>query len=231
MGGKVYELKVKDLAGSYLSDYGITRLFVDLTPQESRDYNKLYGKFRSYLQSRKIVLKSPEDFRKFIMMTGRDREAREALLARNQALSIALNSSSKIKALRGILSSNPEKRILVFTQHNSLVHRISREFLVPAITYKTAKKERSEILDRFRTGKYRVVVTSKVLDEAIDVPEATVAVILSGTGSGREFVQRLGRILRKRKGKKAKLIEIVSKGTTETGMSRRRRRRHDREAR
>jgi superfamily II DNA or RNA helicase len=67
-------------------------------------------------------------------------------------------------------------------------------------------------------------VTSEVLDEGVDVPDASLAVILSGTGSSRQFVQRLGRVLRKMKGKQARLVELVSRGTAETQISRRRRR-------
>jgi len=66
------------------------------------------------------------------------------------------------------------------------------------------------VLKGFKDGKYRAVVTSKVLDEGIDVPDASLGVIVSGTGSSREFIQRLGRLLRKSHGKeKARLIEIV----------------------
>jgi superfamily II DNA or RNA helicase len=111
---------------------------------------------------------------------------------------------------------------IIFTQHNKLVHRIAQRFLIPYITHVTPKDERKEILDNFREGKYRLIVTSKVLDEGVDVPDATQAIILSGTGSTREFIQRLGRILRKREGKKAKLIEIVTRNTAEMKMSSRR---------
>ena len=58
-------------------------------------------------------------------------------------------------------------------------------------------------------------MTSKVLDEGVDVPDANIGVILSGSGSRREFVQRLGRILRKKGDKKAVLYEIVSEGQSE----------------
>ena len=67
------------------------------------------------------------------------------------------------------------------------------------------------------------VVTSKVLNEGVDVPDANVAVVISGSGSVREHVQRLGRILRQRDGKRALLYELVSAGTTETQTSERRR--------
>ena len=87
-----------------------------------------------------------------------------------------------------------------------------RDFLIPAITHHTPVKERHDILQRFRTGDYPVVVTSRVPNEGIDVPEASIAIVLSGTGSRREYVQRLGRILRRREGKQAVLYEVVAEG-------------------
>jgi superfamily II DNA or RNA helicase len=156
------------------------------------------------------------------MRSGRDQNARQALLARNKARDVALNSVSKMEELRAILKNHTDGRLFIFTEHNKLVHKISKEFLIPAITYRTAGKERTEILDRFRSGVYRAVVTSKVLDEGIDVPEADVGVILSGTGSERAFIQRLGRILRKKEGKEAILYEIVSAETSEVNIAKRR---------
>lgn len=224
VGGKVYELAVQDLAGRHLSDYDLERIQVDLTSEEQAEYDREHKVFKDYLASRRLVLRTPRDFTRFIMRTGRDPAAREALLARNRAIDIALNSQSKLEALEKILLENPSDSTIIFTQHNKLVHRITRDFLIPCITHMTPKDERAEILDNFRDGKYRLIVTSKVLDEGVDVPDATQAVILSGTGSSREFIQRLGRVLRKREGKRAKLIEIVSRDTTETRMSWRRKR-------
>ena len=76
----------------------------------------------------------------------------KSLLARNKALEISLNSDAKIEALEKILQSNPNERILIFTQHNQLVHKISKRFLLPYITYRTDKDERHKILDGFRDG-------------------------------------------------------------------------------
>jgi len=224
VGGKVYELAVQDLAGRHLAEYDLERVYVDLTPEEKGEYDREHKVFTDYLASRGLALRTPTDFTRFIMRTGRDPAAREALLARNRAMDIALNSQSKLEALKKILLENPSGSTIIFTQHNKLVHRIAREFLIPCITYMTPKDERIEILDNFRDGKYRLVVTSKVLDEGVDVPDATRAIILSGTGSSREFIQRLGRVLRKREGKRAKLVEIVSRETAETRMSWRRKR-------
>ncbi|MGB9134416.1 MAG: DEAD/DEAH box helicase family protein, partial [Candidatus Bathyarchaeia archaeon] len=202
VGNIVYELETDDLAGTHLSHYTLEKVFVDLTPEEQAGYDVNIGVFQSYLRAKNIRLRGARDFQKFIMRTGSDPKAREALLARNRALDTALNASSKIDALRDLLTRNPKEKVLIFTQHNKLVHKISREFLIPAVTHETSKEERSEILGRFRSGTYMRVVTSRVLDEGIDVPDATLGVILSGTGSSREFIQRLGRLLRKQEGKR-----------------------------
>src|SRR5256712_854672 len=225
IGGVVYRLKPEDLAGRYLSDYALERVNVELTKEEKEEYETNYRLFTDYLEANRIWMRSPLDFQKFIMRTARDPQARRALLARNRALSIAFNSQAKVDKLEEILRSNPEERILIFTQHNDLVYRISRRFLLPFITHTTSKDERHEVLKGFREGRFRALATSKVLDEGIDVPEASIGVIVSGTGSSREFIQRLGRLLRKSEGKgQARLIELVSSETSETRTSSRRKR-------
>jgi superfamily II DNA or RNA helicase len=224
IGGVVYRLNSEDLAGRFLSNYKIEKLTVELTEEEKAEYERDYQIFTDYLERNRIWLRSPRDFQRFIMRTSRDSQARQALLARNRAILIAFNSQAKIDKLEEILHSNPDDRILVFTQHNDLVYRISRRFLIPFITHTTAKEERYEVLKGFREGRFRAIVTSKVLDEGIDVPEASVGVIVSGTGSSREFVQRLGRLLRKSEEKgEARLIELVSRETSEIRTSKRRR--------
>jgi superfamily II DNA or RNA helicase len=129
-----------------------------------------------------------------------------------------------VEYLKGLLEENRDEKAIIFTRHNKLVYRISREMLIPAITHQTPREEREEILDGFKAGRYLRVVTSQVLDEGVDVPDASLAVILSGTGSTRQFIQRLGRVLRKKGDKQAKLVELVSMGTAETRTSRRRKR-------
>jgi superfamily II DNA or RNA helicase len=222
IGGKVFEKKVKDLSGEHLSPFRLQKIAVELTAEEQIEYKRNQGIFTDYLRRCNITIRTPLDFQKIVIRSGRDPNARKALLARNKARDIALNSVSKLEKFREILKKHTESRLFIFTEHNKLVHIISKEFLIPAITYRTATKERAEILDRFRSGVYKAVVTSKVLDEGIDVPEADVGVILSGTGSGRAFIQRLGRILRKKEGKEAVLYEIVSTDTSEMNTAKRR---------
>ena len=224
VGGKVFEKRVKDLTGEHLSPFRLEKIVVELTDEEKEEYAKNQKVFSDYLARIKPHYQNPADFQKLVMRSGRDPNARKALLARNKARDIAYNSISKIGKLSEILKKHNESKIFIFTEHNKLVHRISTEFLIPSITYRTTSKERSETLDRFRSGIYRAVVTSRVLDEGIDVPDAYVGIILSGTGSERAFIQRLGRILRKKEGKKAVLYEIVSAETSETNTARRRKR-------
>jgi superfamily II DNA or RNA helicase len=224
VGGKVFEKNVKDLIGTHLSPFRLEKITVELTEDEKVEYEKNQKVFSDYLARIKLTIRGPADFQKLVMRSGRDPGARRALLARNRARDISYNSISKIGKLSEILKKHNDGKIFIFTEHNKLVHIISKQFLIPSITYRTAGKERSETLDRFRSGAYRAVVTSKVLDEGIDVPDADVGIILSGTGSERAFIQRLGRILRKKEGKEAVLYEIVSAETSEVNTARRRKR-------
>jgi superfamily II DNA or RNA helicase len=224
VGGKVFEKRVKELTGKHLSIFRLEKIVVELTEEEQEEYETNQKIFSSYMARINLTIRSPADFQKLVMRSGRDPEARKALLARNKARDIAYNSISKMGRLSEILKKHNESKIFIFTQHNKLVHQISRAFLIPSITYRTTSKERSETLDRFRSGLYRAVVTSRVLDEGIDVPDADVGVILSGTGSERAFIQRLGRILRKKEGKEAVMYEIVSAETSEVNTAKRRKR-------
>ncbi|MDR1993251.1 MAG: DEAD/DEAH box helicase family protein [Nitrososphaerota archaeon] len=223
VGDLVYSVSVDVLlAGKHLSEYTYEKIAVDLTPSEQQNYMEHMAVFRNYVVSRHLVLKSALDFQRFIMSTGRDPQARAALLARNRALKIAVNSEAKLELLAQKLTVYEDEKILIFTLYNDLVYTISRRFLIPAVTYQTPREERRAILANFGSGKYRVIVTSQVLDEGVDVPDASVGIMLGGTGSKREFVQRLGRLLRKKDGKTAKLLEIISKETVEVNISRRR---------
>jgi len=223
IGGVVYEAGHEELTGTYIAPYEYRKVYVELTPEERGKYDRLWSVYTGYLERHNMQMRSEEDFQKLIMRSAFDPGAREAILARNRALKIALNSEAKMQFLAEKLRESNEKT-LVFTLHNSLVYAISRRFLVPAITHKTSGEERRLILAKFKSGEYRAIVTSQVLDEGLDVPDASRGIILSGTGSPRQLVQRLGRVLRKGEGKVAVLYEVVSRETKDVDFSRRRRR-------
>ena len=196
VGGKVFELKPDDLAGTHLANYMLKRITIPLSDEERALYERNIAVFKNFISSRNIRLRSPEDFRKVIMRTGVDDEAYNALKSWDAARKIAFNSKNKLIKLKEILEEHRGDKIIIFTRHNELVYRISRMFLIPPITYRTKKEERRAIIDGFKKGKFKAIVSSQVLDEGIDVPDANVGIIMSGSGSVREFIQRLGRILR-----------------------------------
>jgi superfamily II DNA or RNA helicase len=105
--------------------------------------------------------------------------------------------------------------MIIFTDDNTFAYQIGRQFLLPVITHKTKAAERKQMLQAFREGELRVLVTSKVLNEGVDVPAASIGVVMSGSGAVREHVQRLGRILRRLPGKRAILYELIAQNTNE----------------
>jgi superfamily II DNA or RNA helicase len=230
-GGVVFEIHPTELAkNKHLASYEIKRMHVELTTREQNEYQRNFGAYQLCLKKLGIRMNYHGSFRRLIMMSTKNKIARDALIARNRAMDIAMNSKSKLEVLRNILSENRGVKTIIFTQHNSLVYSISNEFFIPAITHRTDKLERKDVLSGFRDGRYLAIVTSKVLDEGVDIPDAKLGIIVSGTGSGREYIQRLGRLLRPKLARsdgvdqKAKLIEIISSNTRETGTSERRKR-------
>ncbi|SFR68823.1 DEAD/DEAH box helicase [Halogeometricum limi] len=224
VGPKVYDRSVDDLAGEHLADYEVRRVEVDLTPEERDRYEEAQGTFVDYLKRSNLSFRSGADYQKLVMRSGSDPRAREALLAKQRARRIMMNADAKVERLGRILDRHREDRVIVFTAHTDLVYRLSERYLLPAITSETGAEERRELLERFRDGTYSRVVAANVLDEGVDVPDANVAVILAGSGSEREFTQRLGRILRpKVDGGSAILYELVSSETAEERVADRRR--------
>jgi superfamily II DNA or RNA helicase len=224
VGDRLVSLTPDDLAGDHLADYEIRRLEVELTPEERERYEERQGVFVDYLKRSNITFRSGSDYQELVKRSGTDPEAREALLAKQDAREIMMNSEGKVRACRRLLDRHREDRVIVFTAHTDLVYRLSERFLLPAITAETSAPERREILQRFRQGEYSRVVSANVLDEGVDVPDANVAILLSGSGSEREFTQRLGRVLRpKADGGTALLYEVVSSETAEERVADRRR--------
>lgn len=224
VGSLVHRLSVDDLAGEHLAPYDIKRLTVSLTADERERYEKAQGTFTDYLKRSNLTLREGSDYQKLVMRSGNDPKAREALLAKQRAREIMMNADGKIDELTKILDRHRNDRVLVFAVSTDFVYRLAERFLIPAITHQTGASERREILDRFRDGRYSRVVTANVLDEGVDVPDANVGVVLAGSGSEREFTQRLGRILRpKEEGGRALLYEVVTEETAEERVARRRR--------
>jgi superfamily II DNA or RNA helicase len=223
VGPIVYERTIRELAGEYLADYDVQSVTVALDDDEAERYRAQREVYRGFLQSQRIHMGAPDGWSRFIRVASRSQEGRRAFLAYREQKQIAVASRRKLDVLAQLLREHARDRTLIFTNDNDTVYRIARAFLIPALTHQTPVKERAEILARFNGGAYPAIVTSRVLNEGVNIPEASVAVILSGTGSVREHVQRLGRILRRKEGKRAVLYEVITRNTVEEWVSGRRR--------
>jgi superfamily II DNA or RNA helicase len=197
---------------------------VDLTPEERSEYDEEYQIYRDYVDSHEFDLWKEEGYAEFLKRTSYDPQGRRALIAKQRAERIARTAAKKLDTLDNLIKRHHNDRAIIFTANNDFAYDISQEFIVPCITHQTKTDERTEILERFRTGEYSMLVTSQVLDEGIDVPAANVGIILSGSASKRQYAQRLGRILRLTDDRQpARLYEIITADTMETYVSQRRR--------
>ena len=223
IGPEVYRRSPAELTeGRYLAQYQEKIIDIALSGEDEIRYAEQRRIYSSFLRRRRIVIRSPEDFQqKLIFLSARDPEARTAMLAWREARQIAMNAPAKYSEIERLLHKHAADQVLLFSEYNPVVDQISRRFCLPSITYKTPTEERRTILDRFRTGQYTKLVTGRVLNEGVDVPDCRVAIIVSGNSTKREYIQRLGRILRPKEGE-ALLYELVTTGTTEEEMAKRR---------
>jgi superfamily II DNA or RNA helicase len=223
IGPLVYAKQITELAGEYLAEYETVRVDVELSADERAEYEEERGIYLAFLRSSGIRMGSPSGWNDFLMRASRTPAGLRALAAYRRQRALALAPAQKLDQVERLLELHAGERALVFTDDNRTAYAVARRFLVPVITHQTKVKERSEILERFSDGRYGVIATSRVLNEGVDVPDASVAIVISGTGSVREHVQRLGRVLRRRGDKQAVLYELVSSKTSEEGTSERRR--------
>ena len=121
-------------------------------------------------------------------------------------------------------------KIIIFTQYIDQAREIYEALAMSDAELITSKaRGREEAFKRFSEGRTRVLITTTVLDEGVDVPDADIAIIASGTGSPRQMIQRIGRVVRASPGKReARIYEVISKGTIEEALSEMR---HDNEIR
>jgi superfamily II DNA or RNA helicase len=223
VGPIAYRREIIEMSGEYLAEYETERIAVELAPDERAEYESERGVYLAFLRAQGIRMADPNGWREFIMRASRGEQGRRALAGYRRQRELALAAPAKLQYVAHLLHVHRRDRAILFTQDNATAYRISQELLVPAITHQTKVTERSEILARLNAGTYSAVVTSKVLNEGVDVPSANVAIVVSGSGSVREHVQRLGRVLRKQGDKRAVLYELVTAETGEAYTSERRR--------
>jgi DNA excision repair protein ERCC-3 len=131
---------------------------------------------------------------------------------------ICSTAHTKVNVVRSILARHPGEPALVIGAYLDQLHELGQELDAPIVEGSTRNKEREALFDAFRNGELPTLVVSKVANFSIDLPEASVAVQVSGTfGSRQEEAQRLGRLLRpKADGRQAHFYSVVSRDTLDT---------------
>jgi superfamily II DNA or RNA helicase len=224
IGPIVYQQRIEDLVGQQLAEYRTERIRVDLNGLEREAYDKDYALYASFFRSRQLHKTHGAGwFLEFMRLSAIEIEARRAFLAHQRLSRLLSRAEAKLAMLESLLREYAYESILIFTESNEVVYELAKRHLIPALSHETKAEERKELLEGFQTGKYRILVTSKVLNEGVDVPDAKVAIVLGGTSSAREYVQRLGRVLRKRGSREALLVEVLVRNSVEESRSQRRR--------
>jgi DNA excision repair protein ERCC-3 len=147
-----------------------------------------------------------------------------AIAEQRNKFRIASENPQKQEVVRQLLRRHPDEPTLIIGMYVEQLQQLARELDVPLITGSTAQRKRDELFERFKSGEVRVLAVSKVANFAVDLPDAAVAIQISGTfGSRQEEAQRLGRILRPKTGRnQAHFYTLVSGDTVEQDFALRR---------
>ena len=222
VGPTVFELAVADLAGGFLASFDAITLLPRAVSRGAVCLLGLDALFSSvHAEFRRLA--PDAGWADFSRHAARTPEGRRALAAWRQMRALLAFTHAKRRALRSLLERHRSSRTLVFTADNDTAYAIAREHLVMPLTCDIGRRERDEALERFRRGQIRTLVSARVLNEGLDVPDADVAVVVGGALGEREHVQRVGRLLRPGEGKRALVYELVTRDTMEVGQARRRR--------
>ncbi|HEY3236996.1 MAG TPA: DEAD/DEAH box helicase family protein [Polyangiaceae bacterium] len=223
VGPVAYQLGVGDLAGTWLSDFDlvVVRLGLDATEREqyASDHRIFARVWRHFW-----TLHPRGTWQEFVSAASQSGAGRSALAAWRRKRRLLGFTQAKAQAVRLLLARHRDARVLIFTADNQAAYSIAREHLVMPITCDVSRKERERALDSFRQGELRALVSARVLNEGLDVPDAEIAIIVGGTQGEREHVQRIGRLLRPVPGKRAIVYELVTMATSEARQAAERRR-------
>ncbi len=222
IGPIVYELSIPDLAGSHLANFDLATIGLELFPDERERYDGWMRAFRA-LQRTFAEIAPESTWRELAKHAGRTKEGRAGLDGFRKARKLIAFARAKRTAVARLLATHRDSRVLVFTGDNESAYALAREHLVMPITCDVGRAERESALERFRSGELRALVSSRVLNEGLDVPDADVAIVVAGAMGEREHTQRVGRLLRPRAGKRARVYELVMRRTIEVRQAERRR--------
>jgi superfamily II DNA or RNA helicase len=212
-GPTVYEFTLKDALTQinpatndfYLTQYRYFPIFVRLSRENLEDYIS---------QTKKIALTYSKT---------KDPEEEKLILTQllNKRANIVKNADEKLGQLRKILDSFPQSQkwtiiyctpqqidsiMKILSKYSFITHRFTMEEKTSLNKDYGGISEREYILREFAKGTYQILVAMKILDEGVDVPPARVAILMASSGNPREYIQRIGRVIRKFPGKQEAII-------------------------
>ncbi|MEI9938049.1 MAG: DEAD/DEAH box helicase [Pseudomonadota bacterium] len=214
LGPIVYQLGIADLAGTWLSDFDLVTVQLGLSPRERASYDADRRTFADY--NRRFRRSNPHaSWQDFVSAAAQSPDGRAALGAWRRSRQLLHFTEAKADAVGVLLGRHRDSRVIIFTADNAAAYAIARKHLVMPVTCDISRAEREAALSAFRAGTLRSLVSARVLNEGIDVPDADVAIIVSGTQGEREHVQRVGRLLRPVPGKRALIYHLATRATSE----------------
>jgi superfamily II DNA or RNA helicase len=219
IGGIVYQKSPSELTSEgYLAPYIIRRIRVELSKDDMKRYDDLRKQYFVYAKGRTFeeILNSAKKG---------DFNAINALKIKSQMQHVIQNSNAKLEKVIDLALSELKNgsKIIIFTQYKDQAEELANKLNAYLIHGSIDEKKRIETLKEFKEAKSAILVVTTVGDEGLDIPDVNVGIFVSGTGSRRQFIQRLGRLLRPLPGKKSILYEIVVGRTSEELQSKKRR--------
>jgi DNA excision repair protein ERCC-3 len=155
-----------------------------------------------------------------------DERLNYAISSQDERYRIAATSMVKVPVIKQLLARHKGEPTLIIGQYLDQIHAVSGALQVPEITGETPIEERERLFELFRSGQVNTLVVSKVANFSIDLPEASVAIQISGSyGSRQEEAQRLGRLLRpKADGRSANFYTLIARDTIDQDFAQNRQR-------
>ncbi|MFC2014120.1 DEAD/DEAH box helicase [Chloroflexota bacterium] len=225
LGEVIYSYSYSDaLKDRVIQPYKLIRLKVNLTKHESQQYELLtnkIGRISNVLFSKYPLLKNCGQY-EFIKKIGQlYAETGDNLLLRytsflNQRKGIIHTSASKLTALKWLIDNEnlADSKVLVFHERIEIANEIfeyleEKGYSASIYHMNLPQKQRIQSIDDYRSGKTKILVSCRALDEGFDVPKSEVGIIVAGTSSVRQWIQRMGRILRRAPDKEFSRIFVV----------------------
>lgn len=195
----------KAIGDKIISPFSLIFLGVELSQPEREEYENI----------EKYIKANPTDWKKYTF-SEIPPQLKRAYLARKHVLQ---NSHAKIEAAEKIILQHEQEKIIVFSEYTATVDELERTIRAkrPCFKYHSniPKTLRAAQLNAFREGRNAVLLTAKATDEGFNVPDASIGIVIAGSKTDRQIIQRLGRILRKRDGKPAFIYVLYCKKTVE----------------